>query len=198
MEKEIQIHGALKHDHIIELLNAATVEPDSAAASTYVPGVYILLEIAAGGDLFDKIGGSLLWHFSAREERSYTQAPDVGISDDLAHLYFSQMVAGIVRSFALSMPPSLTPIQSFIHSQGICHRYLHSLTFNSILFSNRDLKPENILLSGSGQVKISDFGLASVFALRGQTRLLSERCGSLPYVAPEVRIYPHNLHLGCF
>ncbi|KZS90129.1 Pkinase-domain-containing protein [Sistotremastrum niveocremeum HHB9708] len=141
LEKEIQIHSALKHDHIIELLKASVVEPssDNEQGRGYVPGVYILLEIAAGGDLFDKI------------------APDVGISDELAHLYFGQMVAGI----------------SYIHSQGICHR---------------DLKPENILLSGTGQVKISDFGLASVFALRGQTRLLSERCGSLPYVAPELSL----------
>jgi serine/threonine-protein kinase Chk1 len=64
--------------------------------------------------------------------------------------------------------------QSYIHSQGVCHR---------------DLKPENILLDAAGTLKISDFGLSAVFRLKdsGKTRMLSEKCGSLPYVAPEVR-----------
>lgn len=37
-------------------------------------------------------------------------------------------------------------------------------------------------------LKISDFGLSAVFRLKGsgKTRMLSEKCGSLPYVAPEV------------
>jgi hypothetical protein len=65
------------------------------------------------------------------------------------------------------------PHQQYIHSQGVVHR---------------DLKPENILLDSSGTLKISDFGLASVYMLKetGKSRLLSDVCGSLPYVAPEV------------
>jgi serine/threonine protein kinase len=70
-------------------------------------------------------------------------------------------------------PIHLRYIQSYIHNQGVCHR---------------DLKPENILLDAAGVLKISDFGLSAVFKLKdsGKTRTLSERCGSLPYVAPEV------------
>ncbi|THG95423.1 hypothetical protein EW026_g6227 [Hermanssonia centrifuga] len=99
----------------------------------------MLLELAAGGDLFDKI------------------APDVGLGEDMAHYYFCQVVAGL----------------DYIHKEGVCHR---------------DLKPENILLDAAGVLKISDFGLSSVYKLKqtGKTRLLSERCGSLPYVAPEL------------
>jgi serine/threonine-protein kinase Chk1 len=65
--------------------------------------------------------------------------------------------------------------QDYIHSQGVCHR---------------DLKPENLLLDVTGTLKITDFGLSAVFKLKesGKTRMLSERCGSLPYVAPEVRL----------
>lgn len=65
-------------------------------------------------------------------------------------------------------------LQSYIHDQGVCHR---------------DLKPENLLLDAAGTLKISDFGLSAVFKLKesGKTRPLTERCGSLPYVAPEVR-----------
>ena len=39
-------------------------------------------------------------------------------------------------------------------------------------------------------LKISDFGLCAVYKVRetGRTRMLSERCGSMPYLAPEVRI----------
>ena len=65
-----------------------------------------------------------------------------------------------------------TEAQQFVHSKGIAHR---------------DLKPENLLLAANGNLKISDFGLCAVFRHKGKTRLLSGRCGSLPYVAPEVR-----------
>lgn len=47
------------------------------------------------------------------------------------------------------------------------------------------------MLDAAGVLKISDFGLCSVYKLKesGKTRLLSERCGSLPYIAPEVRVF---------
>lgn len=46
------------------------------------------------------------------------------------------------------------------------------------------------MLDAAGVLKISDFGLCSVYKLKesGKTRLLNERCGSLPYIAPEVGI----------
>ncbi|KAF9042380.1 CAMK/CAMKL/CHK1 protein kinase [Panaeolus papilionaceus] len=137
VEKEMRIHSALKHENILEFINAVIVELKHA--DKYVPGFYMLLEFAGGGDLFDKI------------------APDVGVDDELAHLYFNQLVSGM----------------KYIHNQGVCHR---------------DLKPENLLLDVAGQLKITDFGLSSVFRLKesGKTRQLTERCGSLPYVAPEL------------
>eukprot|EP00033_Pygsuia_biforma_P001127 GCRY01001284.1.p1 GENE.GCRY01001284.1~~GCRY01001284.1.p1 ORF type:complete len:540 (-),score=116.60 GCRY01001284.1:48-1667(-) len=58
-----------------------------------------------------------------------------------------------------------------IHSRGICHR---------------DLKPENLLLDGSGNLKISDFGLATLWRVNGKIRPLMTKCGTPPYVAPEV------------
>lgn len=56
IEKEIRVHSALKHRHILELIGAAKLLPDRAALSGHFPGMYLLMEMAAGGDLFDKIG----------------------------------------------------------------------------------------------------------------------------------------------
>ncbi|KAL8836687.1 MAG: hypothetical protein Q9170_002819 [Blastenia crenularia] len=98
---------------------------------------WIAMELADGGDLFDKIES------------------DVGVGEDIAHLYFQQLVGAV----------------SYMHSKGIGHR---------------DIKPENILLSAEGNLKIADFGLATLFSHNGATKLCRTSCGSPPYTAPEV------------
>ena len=37
-------------------------------------------------------------------------------------------------------------------------------------------------------LKISDFGMATVFRHKGRERLLERRCGTMPYIAPEVLV----------
>ncbi|CAK9304072.1 unnamed protein product [Gordionus sp. m RMFG-2023] len=59
--------------------------------------------------------------------------------------------------------------------------YLHSIGV-----AHRDLKPENILLDLNDHIKIADFGLATLFCYKDTERLLDKKCGTLPYVAPEV------------
>ena len=54
IEKEMQVHSALKQINVLEFLNAVIVEANGK--TRYHPGIYMLLELAAGGDLFDKIG----------------------------------------------------------------------------------------------------------------------------------------------
>ena len=60
---------------------------------------------------------------------------------------------------------------AYMHSKGVAHR---------------DIKPENILLSSSGDLKLADFGLATLFEYGGKRKLCSTSCGSPPYTAPEV------------
>ncbi len=95
------------------------------------------MELAEGGDLFDKIES------------------DVGVGEDVAHFYFAQLISAV----------------GYMHSKGIAHR---------------DIKPENILLSAEGDLKIADFGLATLFEYKGAKKLCTASCGSPPYTAPEV------------
>lgn len=43
-------------------------------------------------------------------------------------------------------------------------------------------------MDANDTIKISDFGMATVFRFRGQERLLVKRCGTMPYIAPEVLV----------
>ncbi|KAI9207112.1 kinase-like domain-containing protein [Polychytrium aggregatum] len=127
LRKEILIHSGIEHESIIRLLG--TEEDDGH--------IYLFMEYAAVGELFNHI------------------VPDVGIEENLAHLYFVQLVSGM----------------EYLHGKGVAHR---------------DLKPENLLLDDYGNLKISDFGLSTVFMHKGKRRVLQTLCGSPPYIAPEV------------
>eukprot|EP00914_Ancora_sagittata_P031496 GHVO01063836.1.p1 GENE.GHVO01063836.1~~GHVO01063836.1.p1 ORF type:complete len:1053 (-),score=201.67 GHVO01063836.1:217-3375(-) len=69
----------------------------------------------------------------------------------------------------------------------IIHQLLSTLTYiHKCGIVHRDLKPENILLtdrSPEADIKITDFGLSCVC---GPSESLSQPCGTLAYVAPEV------------
>ncbi|CAH0554671.1 unnamed protein product [Brassicogethes aeneus] len=64
----------------------------------------------------------------------------------------------------------------YLHGKGIAHR---------------DIKPENLLIGADGKLKISDFGMATLFRFKGKERLLDKKCGTKPYLAPEVLQRPY-------
>jgi len=72
---------------------------------------------------------------------------------------------------AASLAVKLCDALEYLHSQGVVHR---------------DLKPENILIDDAGNIKLIDFGLAS---LPGARRLtfgkLSQVMGTPDYISPE-------------
>ncbi|KAH6657712.1 serine/threonine-protein kinase chk1 [Truncatella angustata] len=78
---EVSLHSHIgQHPNVIEWF---ATDEDSVWR-------WIAMEYAEGGDLFDKIEA------------------DVGVTEDIAHLYFLQMVSGV----------------SFMHSKGVAHRDL--------------------------------------------------------------------------
>lgn len=58
-----------------------------------------------------------------------------------------------------------------------------SYVFLCVLCSHRDLKPENLLLDEKNNIKIADFGMAS---LQPAGSMLETSCGSPHYACPEV------------
>lgn len=74
--KEIKVHSQLKYTHVLDFLGSATYEDtDDTTAQGIVPAVYMLLELAAGGDLFDKIGTHIACGVVMRRTRINTLAP---------------------------------------------------------------------------------------------------------------------------
>lgn len=71
---------------------------------------------------------------------------------------------------------ALTYWRQIISGVDYCHR------FN---ICHRDLKPENLLLDKDKQIKIADFGMATV-ELNNGTSFLETSCGSPHYASPEV------------
>jgi hypothetical protein len=55
LQKEVQVHKSMKNPYILEFLHSEILEKEKEKEG-YMPGLYLLLELAVGGDLFDKIG----------------------------------------------------------------------------------------------------------------------------------------------
>jgi serine/threonine protein kinase len=108
---------------------------------------------------------------------------DIASHDDM--LYISmELVGGVnLRRFFETRKKKEQPLsirEILTLAKPICEamEYAHEITVH------RDLKPENILVARDGQVKVSDFGIATL--LQGtESRLTSGALGTAYYMAPE-------------
>lgn len=73
--------------------------------------------------------------------------------------------------------------RNYFHQLLLAVQYIHSQGF-----THRDIKPENILITKDDKLKLIDFGLATVFRFKNKNRRLAKRCGTPPYLAPEVLV----------
>ncbi|KAI8819164.1 kinase-like domain-containing protein [Fimicolochytrium jonesii] len=80
----------------------------------------------------------------------------------------------IIQRGRLPEPDALKYFQQIIYGLEYCHGYN---------ICHRDLKPENLLLDREGNIKIADFGMAS---LQHSGALMKTSCGSPHYACPEI------------
>ncbi|MEW5909922.1 MAG: protein kinase [Thermodesulfobacteriota bacterium] len=80
-----------------------------------------------------------------------------------------QLEGALTLSKSLHVMESVLSALEFMHGKGIIHR---------------DIKPANIMFTESGQVKVTDFGIAKTIGSRGMTKT-GTQLGTVWYMSPE-------------
>jgi len=92
----------------------------------------------------------------------------------IEHVEGGELFDYIVNKGRLSTEEAFQIFRQIIIGVEYCHNNL---------ICHRDLKPENLLLDKNNNIKIADFGMAS---LMEEDKLLETSCGSPHYASPEV------------
>ena len=89
---------------------------------------------------------------------------------DLRHL-LERSQGSLSLPLAIFVTTQILYALQYAHENGVVHR---------------DVKPENVLVSVSGQVQLTDFGIAKALAHGATPSISTAVRGSAPYMAPEV------------
>jgi BR serine/threonine kinase len=92
----------------------------------------------------------------------------------LEHVSGGELFDYLVKKSRLSVKEARKFFKQIISALDFCHSHL---------ICHRDLKPENLLLDDKFNIKIADFGMAS---LQVDGSMLETSCGSPHYACPEV------------
>lgn len=92
----------------------------------------------------------------------------------MEHVEGGELFDYIVKKGRITESEGLRFFQQIIVGVEHCHRHL---------VCHRDLKPENLLLDKNRNVKIADFGMAS---LQVPSKMLETSCGSPHYACPQI------------
>ncbi|KAJ6614898.1 kinase-like domain-containing protein [Mycena sp. CBHHK59/15] len=153
-QQEVMIHGHLIPPNVVKYIGGVTVE--FRHAEKYTPGFYILLELAAGGDLFDKIRRKAD-PSEPNTTKTHFNTSNVGVGQEVAHFYFQQLVSGMI----------------YVHSRSICH---HDLKPQNVLLDGRG----HLKISDFSMAAVFQHPDTS------RKRLFSNEGGTVPYMAPEM------------
>jgi serine/threonine-protein kinase len=105
---------------------------------------------------------------------------DYGEEDDRPFFAMELLEGG---SLAQKLAGQMMPLRDaavLVHNLALAVQYAHQ---NKVL--HRDLKPANVLLGTSGEVKLSDFGLAKLLDVDGGQTQSGAVLGTPSYMAPE-------------
>lgn len=126
--------------------------------------LYLVLELVSGGELFD---------YLVKKGR---------LTPKEARKFFRQIISALDFCHSHSIWWAFRII-SFNWNCTHSSLYFTKYSCFSLTNSHRDLKPENLLLDEKNNIKIADFGMAS---LQPAGSMLETSCGSPHYACPEV------------
>jgi serine/threonine-protein kinase len=106
----------------------------------------------------------------------------IGYGEEQGHLFYSmEYVAGQSLADTLKKCSRIEPDRAIVIAIEVCSALKHAHDFGII---HRDLKPANVMLTSTGQVKLTDFGIAKLFGSADVTAAGSV-LGTADYMPPE-------------